>query len=455
MKGYNNQININNISILSKNAINFLNSQNITIMENKIIEMNFVFKINYIIKKLDNWYGCSLSDEDSKFDGFYVEYKNRELKENDIIKTNRINIIKLPTRDSNLYFCENVIIINNYNNYNNYNNKKVIINQKDINIKTISKKESNINPGLFGNIKNENVLFNNTQNINKINNTSDLNINQTNDNNNHGITQNKIMRKKYTLISNLTIFSNNPIFLLKCKFKSEITKINSYGNETIVQNYIFYDTNGDEINGVCYNRYAISFNNIIYVDSVYEISKTERIKSNPNYNITITKSIFQLLFNKNTIIKKVEDNGEFDNVKNINENLFIQIEQLIKCKHNSIVNIIAIILEDKGITQKNKEKGEIIKYQNLIIGDNSLYKINLKLWKNKIKEDKNYSKGDIVCIYYVKYKQYCNLYELNSTSWTGIFNCNNHEKEKELKDFYLIHNDINEYIDINISLLNS
>ena len=434
MKHSKNQKENNNNLILSKNAINFLNNQKINIFENKITEMNFIFKINYIIKKIDNWYGCCLSDEDSKFDGFYVDYQNGELKKDDIIQTNKINIFKLPNRDTNLLFCEKVKKINNNNKEQNISQNNIDIND---NKKTISKDSE-----IFENIKNENIFFNTQNNIN-----TDI-TNQKNKDNNNVIIKNNTKPKKYTLISNLTIFTNNPTFLLKCKFKSGITTIFSNGSEIFIQNYIFFDTNGEEIQAVCYHSYVNYFNDIITVDSVYEISKAERIKNNPDYNLTMTKSIFQLLFKKNTKIKKVKDNGEFDNVKNIQQE-FIKIEQLINLKNNLIVNIIAIILDDKGITQIHKDSREIISYRNLIIGDNTLYKINMKLWENKIQKEKNYSKGDIVCIYYAKYKKYNNIYELNSISSTEILPCNDIQKEKELKNFYLKYQDINEYIDIN------
>ena len=99
----------NNIK-LSKGAINYLDNQFIKNGDNKVINKQFTFQVIYAIKKLSNWYCCSLLDQDNKFGGFCIKYESQygEPKKGDIIQTNKIQIIKLPNRDTNLYFCENV-----------------------------------------------------------------------------------------------------------------------------------------------------------------------------------------------------------------------------------------------------------------------------------------------------------------------------------------------------------
>ena len=100
-----NNKNFNNIK-LSKGAINFLDNQIIKNGENKIIEINFTFQIINAIKKLSNWYCCSLMDQNAKYGGFCIKYRKKhgEPKKGDIIKTTKIQIVKLPNRETNLYF---------------------------------------------------------------------------------------------------------------------------------------------------------------------------------------------------------------------------------------------------------------------------------------------------------------------------------------------------------------
>ena len=437
----------NNIK-LSKGAINYLDNQFIKNGDNKVINKQFTFQVIYAIKKLSNWYCCSLLDQDNKFGGFCIQYESQygEPKKGDIIQTNKIQIIKLPNRDTNLYFCENVKKLKE--------SKKMVIDPKKVNsitkIRTSSKKNLKKNYELLDNFK----INNNINNISNRNSPSHrLNYSNSIKNINNDSKNKNDSQKKYTFISDLTNFTNNPIFLLKCKFKSTLKEIISKNSdwEGKVQNYIFIDIKGDEIQGVAFNECAIKYDNIINIGHCYEISKVERRNNNPNFNIT--KCSTTLLFQNYSKIEKIEDNGEFDNVKNNTE--FIKIKNLTLDKINSIVNVIGIILEDKGITEKRKENGQIVQIRRLCIGDDTLHKIYLKLWEEKIQKEKNYSKGDIVIIYYVKFKPYINSYEINSFSLTEILTCNDEQKLKELKDFYKVHPNVNEYKDMNYILLNS
>ena len=426
-----NNNNFNNIK-LSKGAISFLDNQIIKNGENKIIEINFTFQIINAIKKLSNWYCCSLMDQDSKFGGFCIKYEDQygEPKQGDIIQTEKIQIIKLPNRDSNLYFCENVKKINE--------SKKMIIDPKKID--SISKKRSNS--------KKESLEKNNNDQKSSSNH---LNLSYKNNIKKESKDKNKI----YTFVSELTSFTNNPILFLKCKFKSVLKIITSLdkGFEGEVQNYIFYDTKGDEIQAVAFRECANKLNNIIKIGSIYEISKVGKQKIKPNFKLS--KCQIQLIFKNNSVIEEIEDKGEFDNAKNENKSEFIELKNLTKTKIDSNVNVIGIILEDKGIIEKRKENEKTVKLRILSIGDNNLNKINVKLWEEKAEPNKIYSKGDVIYLYYFKYKKYYNIYDLNSMAISQILPCDDKEKEKELKEFYKKHQNINEYKAINYLALNS
>ena len=428
---------------LSKGAINFLDNQILKNGENKIIEKHFKFQIIYATKKLSNWYCCSLLDQDSKFGGFCIQYESQygEPKKGDIIETRKITIVKLPNRNTNLYFCENVQKLNE--------SKKMVIDPKKID--SISKKRDNSrksldnNSELLRNLKSSNKnIFNSSHKIS----SSKKNI--MSDIKNKG----NIDKKKYTLISNLTSFTNNPILFLKCRFKSVLKVFSSADSkfEGQVQNYIFYDTKGDQIQGVAFREWANKFNDIIKVGSIYEISKVDKKIIKSDFNLTNCQ--FQLIFRYSTKIEEIEDKGEFGNVNNLNKSEFIQIKNLAN-KINKYISVIGIILEDKGKIEKRKENGETVQFRILTIGDNSLHKINLKLWEEKMQNEKAFSKGEIICIYFVKFKQYYYIYDLNTISISDIVPCDDKQKEKDLKDFYLKHQNINEYIDMNFVVLNS
>ena len=254
--------NNNNIQQLSKGAINYLDNQFIKDGESRIIQEEFTFQVIYAMKKLSNWYCCSLMDQNAKYGGFCIKYRKKhgEPKKGDIIKTTKIQIVKLPNRETNLYFCEDVIKISE--------SKKMILNPKIVeSIKkthSTSKKKLYLKYNIFQNIKEEenDDSKNNNININEINN--DINLNSPikniikNSENNIFSDSKRVMssQKKATLISELTSFTNNPYFILKCIAKSEIKAFSSRYNPNgidFVQNYVFSDINGDKIQATAYN----------------------------------------------------------------------------------------------------------------------------------------------------------------------------------------------------------
>lgn len=453
---------INNI-MLSKGAINYLDNQLVKDGDNKIIEAHFIFQIIYAIKNLSNWYCCSLLDQNSKFGGFCIKYDKLygEPKDGDIIETNKIQIVKLPNRATNLYFCDNVKRLSK--------SKKMKVDPNIVDSvtkkrKASSKKDySNRNYRLLGNVNsknNDNEIDKNFSNKSEkkilSNNLSKMSDHKTNINKNSS-DKKSTSQKKYTLISELTSFTNNPIFLLKCKSKSDLKEYRNDRWQGPVQNYLFYDTKGDKIQGVAFQTFANYFDKIINVGSIYEIYNIYRKRGNPEYNLS--KCEFQLIFNYSTRIEQCEDHGEFKDISqkinNIENDEFIPISNLVDINKNKILNIKGFILDDKGITKKIKENQEICQYRRLIIGDNTLHSICVKIWENKIQEEKKYLKGDIVYISYLKLKEYYNNYELNSLGITEIFSYNNPEKENELYNFYKKHPEIREYKNISYVVLNS
>ena len=439
---HNNITNIDNIT-LSKGAINYLDNQFVQDGDNKIIEAKFIFQIIYVVKNLSNWYCCSLLDQNSKFGGFCIKYESiyGEPKEGDIIQTNKIKIVKLPNRETNLYFCENVKRLSQ--------SKKMKIEPSKVD--SVSKKRSSSKKD-YSNMKKKFLDYFNDSDIKisekKENSEKKSEIKEQQINNEK---YNLILnQKKYTLISCLNSFTNNPFFLMKCKSKSELREFKNSRGEGQVQNYLFIDIEGSKIQAVSFN--ANYYDGIIKVGCIYEIYRASITSSSRDYDST--NCPFQLIFYINfTKVKEVEDDGKFDNVKDDSE--IIPIQSLTIEKLKQAVNIIGIILDDKGIIEKLKENHDICKYRKLIIGDDTFHRINIKFWSQNLLE-KQFSKGDIIYISNIKFKEYFNNYELNSLIFTEVIIYNyNKQRERDLKNFYIKHPNINEYKDISYSILYS
>ena len=427
---------------LSKQAINYLDNQIINDGERKIIEAEFIFQVVYSIKRVDNWYCCSLMDQNSKYGGFCIKYKKRYgiPKEGDIIKTNKIQIVKLPNRDVNLYFCDHVKKIEE--------SKKMIINPKNIDsitkIRSTSRKQAYMKYNIFKNYEGDDEINNNmnspTQNKfpilekNVLSDAKKINPSQ----------------RKPTLISELTSFVNNPIFILKFLAKTEIKPFASRYNVNgidYVQNYIFSDINGDKIQAVSFNYDKNEeLDKFLKVNSIYRISKANK-RTKFSKDFSFTNGDIQLLFSPFTIVEELSEEEKKGQIFKDKTQL-TKINEIIN-GHNKIFDICGIVLEDKGIIEKKKSNGEIVKYRRLIIGDDTLHKVNLKLWEEKIEPNRTYFKGDIICAKDVKYKQWIHYYELNSSFLTQILFFSETKKGKALKKFYQSHQKIEEYKDIN------
>ena len=406
---------------LSKKGIDFLESQFIREFEKKIINEKFIFQIVYIMNKYNNWYNCSLIDLNKKYDGFFIKYDDESLipKIGDIIETKRIQIVKLPNRDNYIFFCDEVQKI------------KENLDLMKINLQTINKyNENNIN------INNNNKFI--TPNKNKDN----------------FFLENYESNKKYTLIKDLSSTKNldDVILYVKCRRKSSIKDYTNKSEKADgkYQYYVFIDGEGDSIKVTTFTMMNINyFNNIIQPGSVYEISNLTIQKSKGEYSEICP---YNFLIARNfSRIRKLEDKGDFYKIKIIYDKITTKINELNSQKLHNAMNIVGIVLENKGIIESAYFDN---KYRLLIVGDNTLHKIHLKLWSNKIDEDRVFSVGDIIYMsnfYYNEYPIYC---ELSNSKISQIYLCEHSPIEQELKEFYKAHPNVYEYKDMNLLYLN-
>ena len=434
----------NNFYRLSKEAINYLDNQIIKDGESRTIEAQFTFQVIYAIKKLKNWYCCSLMDRNSKYGGFCIKYNKRygEPKEGDIIKTKHIQIVKLPNRDTNLYFCDNVKKIEE--------SKKMILNPQVVEsitkIRSTSKKKAYLKYNIFQNYNEEDDQIDNI-NINSPIQNRIINLGQNSFSENKKI---NLSSKKPTLISELTSFTNNPYFILKCLAKSEIVPIASKYNITgidFVQNYLFSDINGDKIQAVSFSfDLTEKIDKLLEINSVYKIFKAAK-KMNFKKEFSIANGDIQLLFSHYTRIEELSEE-EKKNQQFKDKTEFTKIIDILNCE-NKIFNVYGIVLEDKGIIEKKKANNEIIKFRRIIIGDDTLHKVNLILWEDTMVESKElFWKGDIISATNFKYRPYYIYYQLNSIFTSKLNFLNDPKQEKNLKNFYNKHIKIEEYNDL-------
>lgn len=413
---------------LSKNAINFLSKQFVLECEKIIIEEKFIFQIVYALKKSQNYYICSIIDKDTKFDGFFINYDDQSIepKSGDIIETKSVQIVKLPNRSDYIYFCdkvkkikESVELINiNLENINNKKNNENIINISDNNINcddkysTPSKKPSNINnPELIES------------------------------------------KKKYTLFSDLLKKKDieNPVFYLKCRNKTNIRDFQSKSEKMDgkIQFYYFLDTEGEAIKITAFSMININYyNSLIQPGCVYEISNLNIQKNKEEYTEIFP---FQFIFDKyHTKVIMLKDKGDFNKIRIIYEKIITKISDLNSNKLNTTLNVLGIVLENRGISELNKTK-----HRNLIIGDNSLHRINLQLWSNRTNPDRVFLKGDIIYMTDLVYKENYIFNFLTSSKNTNVFHCQTSPIEQELRKLYKVHPNTYEYKDMNVNYLNS
>ena len=261
------------------------------------------------------------------------------------------------------------------------------------------------------------------------------------------IESNKI-NKEYTLIKDINKVEN-PIFYVKCKSKTNIKDCkNKFSkSEGKVQYYYFLDTEGETLRLAAFGMANINyFNSLIQFGGVYELSQLIIQKNNNEYSNVYP---FNIIITKNTSnVKKLKDKGDFVKIKDIIEKIITKIKDLNSSKQKYFLDIVGIVLEDKGF-EKNPNS------RILIVGDNTLHRINVKLWNSAIDPKREFSKGDIIYMSDIVYRETYIFSELTTLTSSQVFLCQPSPIEEELRNFYKIHPNIYEYMDMNLIYLNA
>ena len=219
---------------------------------------------------------------------------------------------------------------------------------------------------------------------------------------------NNVENKKviYTSLKELTTFSRDFILLVRIIKKSEIkifeTRNTNNSNILTGQGRLFYfivlDQDGNEMQCTCFNKTVNKFYDLIQENKLYEI-KGGYVKINDK-KYTRIKADYKIVLDENSLITQIND--DIPIINNSKYNL-VKISDLPKFKIYSIIDICAVVIDYTDIVIKVTRNGAQ-PLRKLILGDNTLYKVELSLWRKFTKI--NIKKGDIIFINNVKIGEY-------------------------------------------------
>ena len=407
---------------LSTGAIKFLESQTVTQGTKKSMDVDFTFQIERATKNSGGIYNCSLLDSDSKYAGFLLTYEQKDgiPGVGDIIHVGKILIAILPSRDSHIYYCKNVRLIR----------RAMALQVDPKQLSNVSKKKSmeNYRNTVYRPSDNENAMQNNNPNNGEFFDDSGC-----------------------TLISSLTTFSSNARLYLKCKFKNPIKNFvaKSTKKDCTLQSYIFIDTKGDEIQATAFNKAVENFSKIIQEGGIYEIRKCNIQLAERAYNAT--KCDYKLGFNESTQVIPAPDNGKFSGVKFS----VIPLEQIVDFPIGKIIDVFGFVLDDKGFQEITTKNEKILKMQKLLIGDDTLSRIELTLWEPFGSPDNNYSLGDLIAVKNCRVKEFNGRKQLSTTDSTEVKKSLDPESDSRLRKFYDEHQNENDYKDVQGEMISS
>ena len=401
---------------LSSGAIKFLESQKVSSGIKKTLEVDYIFQIEKSTKNSGGVYNCTLLDNDSKYAGFLLQYDQNDgiPGVGDIIHVSKVLIAILPSKTQHIYYCKNVKLLS-----------RAMALQVDPNkLSNVSKKKS---------------LENYKNSVYKAQNDNERNYEDINNKNKGGFDDSGC-----SLISSLTSFSHNTHLYLKCKIKNPLKNFvtKTTKKDCTLQNFIFSDTKGDEIQATCFGKTAENLNKEIQEGGIYEIKKMNIQLAERAYNPT--KCDYRLLFNESTQISPAPDNGKFGGAKFS----IIPLEDILDFPIGKLVDVFGFILDDRGFQEYQTKNDKTIKNQKLIIGDDTSYKIELCLWEPLGNADNNFSIGDLIAVKNCRIKEFNGKKNLSTTESSELRTSLDPKSDKKMREFYENHQSMNEFKDI-------
>jgi hypothetical protein len=397
---------------LSSGAIKFLESQKLSNGIKKSIDVDYTFQVEKASKTNGGIFSCTLIDNDSKYGGFLVQYDAHDgsPEVGDIIHISKIIIAILPSRESHIYYCKNVKLIR----------RAMALQVDPTKLSNISKKKS------LENYKNS--LYKKQDDEKQNDESNNKNNGQFDDSGCH-------------LISSLTTFTTNAHLYLKCKNKNQIKTFvtKTTKKDCTLQNYILSDTKGDEIQATAFGKAAQNFDKIIQEGGIYEIKKVTIQLAERAYNPT--KCDYRLIFNEACQIESVPDNGKFGCIKFS----IIPLEKIIDFPIGKLLDVYGFLLEDKGYQEFQSKNEKTIRHQKIIIGDDTMYKIEITLWPPIGNPDNNFIIGDLIALKNCRLREFGGKKILGTTESSELRNSLDPVSDKKLRSFYEEHQNIGEY----------
>ena len=490
----------NKVYKLSKDAIKYLdrielkNKTQISV-KSITVKKNFNFQIEKVEKRTNKVYNATLFDFNSKSSRFilYLEKEEEIPTKGDLINIRQITKIYKEENKIYIYECKNITFIAkelvffvNVLKLDNYDNHIININENNINKKEIDrknqeKKEKEEEKEKDQVNENKDIYINdNIKYINVINNNNEKRINNFNKEENYknNIENDKIIKKEIDIGENKFNNNNNYIndhdFLLvtdldsidkifniyvKCINKEEIKEFKNRKNK-LYQNYIFSDINQDNIEAISFDNISEKIDKIIYINQIYQINNCSLIINNENYRKI--NFPFKIFFNKNIQIINVSNDekikNKFKNEKlNINNNIknnFISLSNILNKNNREIINIFCFVLKDNGMLKFHDQFNNEYYGKNIILGDDSNYKVNIIFWHPKslnYQLNKVYNPGELLYIQNCRVDTYKRVKNLYSTKYIKILNSFNSEYDSKLKKYFSDHSDINDYYELKIN----
>ena len=244
-----------------------------------------------------------------------------------------------------------------------------------------------------------------------------------------------------TLIKNINSFINDPFFQLRCLNKTQIINYDKYYKKGVHQKYTFCDIESKYITAISFDNDTKELDKKIQKGLIYNI-RGAYIKKLPVKLIKLNENFseYQLTFKNTTEIELVND----IDYKKFFQPKIINIKTMINLPIRTYVKFAGIILNNSGIINFKKSMS-----RKLIVGDNTLYKIEVSLW-NKY-TNFVFKVGDVIMFNKLTVYEYKCMKILRSIdNCTEINTIEIPEKIKiELTNFYLKYKNLEDYTDIN------
>ena len=385
---------------LNKDISNYELSSNsllelFTLEKKKLCDVNLKYQIISTIKMdsqtKQDVYTAILSDGNYKYKNFVIKKNQNECEFNpfQIINIKQLYSTNLKTEKNSVFVISNYIFLSKYDKLIN---KPETLSDSLINSISYSKndhKTSNTNnedDKINKDVDNKNIHnipaidkdteVKRTQFMsNSYNNNNHSNNNRLNNNNKKDM---EYYNNIYDLIpiSKISLYTKDPTIYVRVVSKGQLKTFNSSRGFGCLFTFNVIDKEGTEMQISCFNKAADKFHKIIENKMIciikggyVKVNDKKFNNTNCQYKITLEE--------KSEIITDIIDNNE---IKLFTMDI-TKLKDMIELKVGSFVDVMGVVVELDNVIYKSTKGGDV-KMRRIFIVDQSLYKIELSLWKN-------------------------------------------------------------------------